>query len=198
MSTTVEGVVKLYPQMEQGITQSTGQPWYKQLMVIETYGQYPKKVAIAFMGAEKINALQQFPIGTAVKVHVNLESREYNGKWYDSINGWKVEHGSATQQQPAAAPMAPAAPAAPAQQAAPVQQQHPVGSVVNGFQLHPDGQWRLYQPAQAAAPAPTPQAPAPQQAAPQFQQAAPAFQQGAQNAGADPGFFNPKPDDLPF
>lgn len=197
MSTTVDGVIRLYPPMEQGVTQSTGQPWYKQLMVIETYGQYPKKVAIAFMGADKINALQQFPVGTAVKVHVNLESREYNGKWYDSINGWKVEHGSATQQQPAAAPMAPAA---PAQQAAPAPQQYAIGSVVNGFQLHPDGQWKPYQPAQAApvqAPASAPMAPAAPapMAAPG---AAPMAPSPAQNAGANPAFFTTDPNDIPF
>lgn len=214
MSTTVEGVVRIYPPMEQGITQSTGQPWYKQLMVIETYGQYPKKVAVSFMG-EKINQLQQFPAGTPVKVHVNPESREYNSKWFTDLNGWKVEHGSATQHpgaptQPAAAPMAPAAPAAPVQQ--PQQPQYHVGQVVNGFQLQANGQWLpVQQAAPAPAPAPAPQfqaapqqqvfqpAPAPQASAPVFNLGQPDQQFSPQtNYGADQDFFRTDVNDVPF
>lgn len=93
MSNTVEGIVKQYPQMQQGNGQN-GQ-WYKQEMIVETYGQYPKLVRITFMN-EKIDGLRAFPIGSPVKVSVNLESKEYNNKWYDSINGWKVENGSQT------------------------------------------------------------------------------------------------------
>jgi len=206
MSTTVEGIVRLYPPMETGTGQNG--PWYKQLMVIETYGQYPKKVAISFFGAEKINALQGFPVGSPVKVSVNLESREHNQKWYSDIQGWKVENGAATAQ-PGAAPAAPAAPAQP---------QYYVGQIVNGHQLQANGQWTpvQQQPAapvqQPAAPAPAPQfaasaapatpaqfvAPQPQ---PQPQQQAPAqFPQGPQfNAGANPNFFQSgSEEDIPF
>lgn len=158
--------------MESG--QGQNGPWYKQKMVIETYGQYPKTVAITFFGAEKINALAQFPVGTPVKVSLNLESREHQGKWYDSINGWKVEHGSATAA-PVAGYVQPAAPApapAPAPQPAPQNLQAQVSHAQQNYQVQPV--WNGYgwvhphtgQPMNPPAPAPQAAAPAPQQPAP--------------------------------
>jgi len=216
MSTIVEGVVRQYPPMEQGVTQSTGNPWYKQLMIIETYGQYPKKVALVFFGSDKINQLQSFPIGSPVKVSVNAESREYNGKWFTDLNAWKVENGSATAQPAASAPAPqPAQPVAgfgayPTTQAPPAPGQ-PLQQVVNqaqqNYQVQPvwDGQkwvhphtgqpWAAPAPQQAAQPAPQPApAPAPMAPAPQPQQQFAAPQQAAPAPQAPaPQFQQPAP-----
>lgn len=185
MSNTVEGIVRMYPPQESG--QGKENVWYKQKMIVETYGQYPKKVAVTFMN-EKIGQLQQFPIGSAVKVSVNLESREYNGNWYDSINGWKVEHGAAaTAGAPVGAPLqhtvdhlqaaAAQAQGYPQAQQPVVQQQQPVsqaqqpvqyqiGQIVNGHRFTGTS-WEPVQPVapvQTAPPAQQiPQPPAPQQ-----------------------------------
>lgn len=35
------------------------------------------------------------PIGSMLTAHINIESREYNGKWYTNINAWKWEVGGA-------------------------------------------------------------------------------------------------------
>ena len=48
-----------------------------------------------------------------MKVSFNLKSREYNGRWYNDLQIWKIAPAGASQ------PEAPAAPARPAQQAAP-------------------------------------------------------------------------------
>ena len=94
----VKGIVKPYPQYEQ-YTKKDGATDYKQTMLVETYGQYPKLVAMTVMGSEKItDILQKWVPGSAVDVHVNAESREYNGKYYTNLNVWKVESGSQTVQ----------------------------------------------------------------------------------------------------
>jgi hypothetical protein len=63
--------------------------WKKQEIVIETEGQYPKKVCIAIWG-DKIQE-SSLQIGNKLNVSFDVESREYNGKWYTDVKAWKVE-----------------------------------------------------------------------------------------------------------
>ncbi len=63
--------------------------WRKQEFIIETEGMYPRKVCIAVWG-EKID---QFAIkeGEKVTATVNIESREFNGRWYTDVKAWKLD-----------------------------------------------------------------------------------------------------------
>lgn len=63
--------------------------WRKQEFIVETEGQYPKKVCISVWG-DKINESVLKP-GNKVKVSFDVESREYNGRWYTDVKAWKVE-----------------------------------------------------------------------------------------------------------
>lgn len=78
--------------------------WTKQEFIIETQEQYPKKVCLEAWG-DKVNELAKFGPGDTVTASINLESREYNEKWYTSIRAWKFESGVGKPQQ-AAAPVA--------------------------------------------------------------------------------------------
>ena len=62
--------------------------WRKRDFILETNGKYPKKVCISVWG-EKID---QFNLneGQTVTASVEVESREYNGKWYTDVKAWKV------------------------------------------------------------------------------------------------------------
>jgi len=66
-------------------------PWSKQDFIVETPGQYPKKICINVWGEEKVKDLEAFNVGDMLKVSVNIESREYNGRWYTDVKAWKVE-----------------------------------------------------------------------------------------------------------
>lgn len=88
MSLEVSGkVVKLLP--EQSGESSRG-PWKKQDLIIETDDQFPKKLAITCWG-EKVDEIQKLSEGTKLKVSVNLESREFNERWYTDVKAWKIE-----------------------------------------------------------------------------------------------------------
>ena len=65
----------------------------KQTLVIDTGGKYPQKIAIDF-AKEKIELLAKLTDGQEVTVGVNLRGNEYNGKYYVSLAGWKVDAGS--------------------------------------------------------------------------------------------------------
>lgn len=66
--------------------------WKKQEFILETPGQYPKKVAITLWG-EKVDD-HHMKVGDSVTISVNAESREYNGRWYTELRAWKIEGGS--------------------------------------------------------------------------------------------------------
>ena len=87
--------------------------------MLETIENYPRKVHFEVFGEDRI---RQNPcdIDQIVTVSFDIESREFNGRWYTSIRAWKIQQGDMTQQaQPAPAAAAQPAPAnaAPAQAA---------------------------------------------------------------------------------
>jgi hypothetical protein len=63
--------------------------WKKQDIIVDTDDQYPKKVCISIWG-DKVND-GQLQIGNLLKIDFDIESREYNSKWYTDIKAWKVE-----------------------------------------------------------------------------------------------------------
>lgn len=69
---------------------SSGNNWSKAEFVIETVEQYPKKVCSNLWG-DRAKALDQFQLGDLITVSFDLESREYNGRWYTDVKAWKVE-----------------------------------------------------------------------------------------------------------
>jgi hypothetical protein len=64
-------------------------PWKKQDVIVETEGTYPKKVCISIWG-DKIDA-SQLQIGKMLTISFDIESREYNGRWYTDVKAWKIE-----------------------------------------------------------------------------------------------------------
>ncbi len=72
--------------------------WKKQDFVIETEDQYPKKVCISVWG-DKID-LKSFAENDAVTVSINIESREYNGRWYTDVKAWRLVKQSASSNLP--------------------------------------------------------------------------------------------------
>ena len=93
-------IVQILP-LQSGTSTRTGNPWALQPFVIETQEQYPRKVCVELFGEERIkaNPLVQDEI---VTVNFDLESREFNGRWYTSVRAWRVQPGE--QAAPAVAP----------------------------------------------------------------------------------------------
>lgn len=62
--------------------------WKKQDIIFETQDQYPKKICISFWG-DKLNGifLNESEIYT---LDFDVESREFNGKWYTDVKAWKI------------------------------------------------------------------------------------------------------------
>ncbi len=102
-------IIQVLP-VQEGIGKN-GNPWKVQGYVLETQEQYPRKVQFEIFGEDRIknNPCQ---VDDIVTVSFDIESREFNGRWYTSIRAWKVQQG-VVEATPAPAPV-PAAQPAPA------------------------------------------------------------------------------------
>lgn len=78
-------IVKIMP-IQQGESARGG--WKKQDYIIETPGEYPKKICFTLWNdlIDKSN----LQIGSTAEVFINIESREHNERWYTEIKAWKV------------------------------------------------------------------------------------------------------------
>ena len=114
-------IIQVLP-MQEGIGRN-GNPWKLQGYVLETIENYPRKVHFEVFGEDRIKN-NPCEIDQIVTVSFDIESREFNGRWYTSIRAWKIQQGDMTQAAtPATAPVAaPVAPTAPATPAAPAEQ----------------------------------------------------------------------------
>ena len=63
--------------------------WIKQEFIIETMEQYPKTVCVTCWG-DRALAVQNLNAGDVVKLGINIESREYNGKWYTDVKAYSI------------------------------------------------------------------------------------------------------------
>lgn len=141
-------------EVQSGVAQS-GNPWYRQTIVVDVAGfngSY-RKVALQASG-NLVQDLEGAMIGDKVEISYQVTAREWNGKWYNNVDLYKVEFLEPQMQQP----VAPAYPQNPQFPQYPQQPQPQVNP-----QMYP----QTPAPAAPAAPAPrgrrvasTPQIPA--------------------------------------
>jgi hypothetical protein len=90
----------------------------KRELVVTTDEQYPQHILVEFV-QDKCDLLNNYQVGDAVKVSINLRGREWVDpqgvtKYFNAIQGWRVEKLGAAAPAPAA-PMPSAETFAPAE-----------------------------------------------------------------------------------
>ena len=94
-----EGVVwRVLPQIKG--TSARGE-WVKQEVVFELPGEFNRKICVGFWGDKAQEAAMLKP-GETIAVSANVESREYNGRWYTEVRAWRINRKSAAEPQPMA------------------------------------------------------------------------------------------------
>jgi len=72
-------------------TSKSGNEWKKLGFAVTTGGDYPKTCYFTVFGQEKVDNFMKYnKVGQSVDVNFNVESREYNERWYTDLNAWKV------------------------------------------------------------------------------------------------------------
>lgn len=70
-------------------TGKSGKQWRSQEFVIETDGQYPRKMCATLFN-DKIETAS-LVMGNTYTVSFDIDAREVNGRWFGSITAYKVE-----------------------------------------------------------------------------------------------------------
>ena len=73
--------------------------WVKQEFLIDTDGQYPKKVIFNLWG-KNLDLLNNFKPGDDIKVSFEPESREYNSRWYTDLRAFRIDAKSGSAPAP--------------------------------------------------------------------------------------------------
>ena len=118
MALELEGTLRQKLGVQSG-TSARG-AWAKQEFILEyPDGNFTAQACFTAWGQDKVQELAKYQVGDRVKVSFNLKSREYNGRWYNDLQIWRIAPAGAAS----AAPQAPASPAyQPAPQNAPAYQ----------------------------------------------------------------------------
>ena len=101
-------IIQVLPE-QGGVSKTSGKEWKLQAYVLETQEQYPRKVHFEVFGEDRIKA-NPCQLDDIVTISFDIESREFNGRWYTSIRAWKIQQGVVEAAAPAVQPVA--APAA--------------------------------------------------------------------------------------
>lgn len=96
-----EGVVYKIMPVTRG-TSARGD-WQRQEVIFELPQEFSRKICVIFFNKE--SEVARLREGMTCTVSVNIESREYNGKWYTDVRAWRVQ----PKQEEAAAPAMPEA-----------------------------------------------------------------------------------------
>lgn len=86
----ITGEVKKVLEEQSG--ESKNGPWRKRDFILETQGKYPKPVCITQWG----DNIDQDSVheGETVTAYIDIQSREYKGRWYTDVKAWKIEKGA--------------------------------------------------------------------------------------------------------
>jgi hypothetical protein len=94
MSLEITGKVFLTLPEQSG--QGKNGSWIKQEFIVETEEQFPRKICFSAWG-DKVPEVKNLSKGEEIIVSFNVESREFNNKWYTDLRAWKIAKSGATQ-----------------------------------------------------------------------------------------------------
>ncbi len=102
-------IIQILP-LQSGISKATGKEWKKQDYILETLdGQFPRKICFNLWGDNIDKAALQ--LGEEITAQIDLESREFNGRWYTDVKAWRIDRGLVSLAAPTAPQMSAPQPA---------------------------------------------------------------------------------------
>ena len=99
----IEGMIIRDLGLQEGISKANN-PWKKHEWVLETTGNYPRKVKFHVFG-DRATTLT-FELGKSYVISVDVESREFNERWYTDVSAYAARPVEMAQGTPVQAPVA--------------------------------------------------------------------------------------------
>ncbi|WP_432470189.1 DUF3127 domain-containing protein [Amphritea sp. HPY] len=74
--------------------QTFGSGFTKREMVVTVEdGKYPQEINLEFV-QDKVSLLDALQVGQEVTVTFDIRGREYNGRYFNNLQGWKIQTGT--------------------------------------------------------------------------------------------------------
>lgn len=73
-----------------GVSKTTGNAWKSRGYVLETLDRVPRKIAFDVIGEERIANLN-IKEGETMKVFLDFDAFEHNGRYFNKFKAWKVD-----------------------------------------------------------------------------------------------------------
>lgn len=106
------GTIAVMSEVQSGVSQS-GNTWSRQTIVVDVVGYNGNYRKVMLQASGNVVAdLETMMVGDKVEITYQVTAREWNGKWYNNVDLYKIEPTEEKAQQPVA-PSAPSAPAYP-------------------------------------------------------------------------------------
>ena len=61
----------------------------REMVVIVEDGKYPQEINLEFV-QDKVSLLDNLQVGQEVTVTFDIRGREYNGRYFNNLQGWKI------------------------------------------------------------------------------------------------------------
>ena len=61
----------------------------REMVVIVEDGKYPQEINVEFV-QDKVSLLDSLQVGQEVTVTFDIRGREYNGRYFNNLQGWKI------------------------------------------------------------------------------------------------------------
>jgi hypothetical protein len=106
------GTIAVMSEVQSGTSQS-GNTWSRQTIVVDVVGYNGNYRKVMLQASGNVVAdLETMMVGDKVEITYQVTAREWNGKWYNNVDLYKIESTEEKAQQPVV-PSAPSAPAYP-------------------------------------------------------------------------------------
>ncbi|MDF7801493.1 DUF3127 domain-containing protein [Pontiellaceae bacterium B1224] len=66
----------------------------REMVVVVEDGKYPQEINLEFV-QDKVSLLDNVQVGQEVTVTFDIRGREYNGRYFNNLQGWKIQTGAA-------------------------------------------------------------------------------------------------------
>ena len=112
MALELEGTLRQKMTVQSGA--SARGPWMKQEFILEyPDGNFTAQAFFTAFGQDKVAELDKYQVGDRIRVSFNVKSREFNGRWYNDLQIWRIAPAGQGQAVPAPAAEPIPAPSAP-------------------------------------------------------------------------------------
>lgn len=94
------GKITFISPVSSGVSQSSGKQWASlNFVVTSEHEKYPKSICFRVFGQERINEFA-LKTGESVNVDFDIDAHQYNGRWFNELNAWRVTRIAAASQTP--------------------------------------------------------------------------------------------------